>query len=330
LRIVGPDDLTWSRRRRGKIFGYLDDRGTLIRGDKARKRLASLAVPPAYEDVRYAADPQAHLQAVARDAAGRLQYRYHPAWEKVREQRKAQRLLRLTGALPALRKHLARHLAARKPTPELALAAVIELIAVTGLRPGGETYLRQHGTRGAVTLLKRNVKLDRDCLAIEFTGKGGKHITKRCKARALMRAVEILRALPGRRLFQYRDEAGQVCRVRDSQVNAFMREMAGCNISLKDLRTLRASSAVMEMLAAVEPARSASARRKQVLEAVRKAAEELGNTPAICRRSYVHQTVVNAFEAGKLKAYGASLKRARSPAKRESVLAKVVAAQAPA
>ena len=326
LRMVQPEELTLRRRRRGRMFGYLDQRGELIRSKKTRARLASLAVPPAYEDVRYAADPRAHIQAVGRDAAGRLQYRYHPDWEKVREQRKRRHLMRLTAAMPKLRKRLARYLAGTSPTRELALAAAIELVATTALRPGSTAYARAHGSRGAVTLLKRNVRIKDGRLSLDFPAKGGKRVHKTCESPSLVRAVTVLQKLPGRRLFQYRGEDGRVHRVRRAQVNDFLRTLGECEISLKDLRTLHASAAVVERLACTAPAANASVRRKQILRAVRDVADALANTPAICRRSYVHETVVMAFEAGKLKRYAAAFKRARSPAKREAVLAKVVAA----
>jgi DNA topoisomerase-1 len=226
-----------------------------------------------------------------------------------------------------VRRRVARHLAGKAPTRELALAAVIELVARTAIRPGSDTYARQHGTRGAVTLLKSNVRIERGEVVLDFIGKGSKPVVKRCQAPGLRRALEVVRKLPGERLFQYRNGDGAVHAVRRGQVNAFLRELAGCDISLKDLRTLYASAAVLEQLAPVEPAASARARRRQVLNAVRATADELVNTPAICRRSYVHQTVVTAFEAGKLKRHAAELKRARSPARRERALAKVVAVE---
>ncbi len=327
LRMVQPDELIWRRRRSGRRFGYLDECGRLIRNARDRERLARLAVPPAYEDVRYAPDPRAHIQAVGRDAAGRLQYRYHPEWEKVREQDKARRLLRLVAALPKTRRAIARYLAGREPTREFAAAAVIELIAQTALRPGSDTYLRRHGTRGAVTLLKSNVRIARGCLLLAFTGKGGKKIVKRCNARRLERAVDVLRGLPGRRLFQYHGDDDKVHPLRRRQVNEFLRAISNRDISLKDLRTLHASAAVMEQLAAIEPAPGKAVRRRQVLRAVRATADDLVNTPAICRRSYVHEAVVNAFETGKLRAHAAALKRSRSPARRERILARVLAAE---
>lgn len=292
------------------------------------KRFNAMAVPPAYVEVRYASDPASHLQAVGRDAAGRLQYRYHPDWEKVRETRKARRLARLIEVLPKIRRSVAQHLGNDSPTREFALAAVIELVARTAIRPGNESYAKLNGTRGATTLLKSNVAIEDDCIVLAFRAKGNKAVRKECDAARLVRAVDVLRKLPGRRLFQYRDDNGAVRTVNTAQVNAFLREIAGIRISLKDFRTLMASAAVLESLARVVPAESVRGRRKQVLEAVRAAADELSNTPTICRKSYVHDTIVTAFEGGILERFALTLKGCRSPAKREQILAKVVLAAA--
>ena len=154
------------------------------------RRLARLAVPPAYEAVLYADDPAAHLQAVGRDAAGRLQYRYHPDWEKVREQRKARRLARLAESLPRIRRSLGQYLAGAEPSRELALAAVIELVGCSAIRAGRETYLKQRGTRGAATLLKSNVVVDGDRITLRFRGKGGKIVAKEVKCPRLAGALE--------------------------------------------------------------------------------------------------------------------------------------------
>ncbi len=325
LSLVGPEQLSWTRRRHGDTFRYFTASGAPLRSASALQRVKSLAVPPAYEDVRYAADPKAHLQAVGRDAAARLQYRYHPDWERVRELRKARRLSRLVEALPKIRRKVTQILAGREATREFALAAVVELVARTAIRPGNDTYTKMHGSRGATTLLKSNVALDDDCIVLSFRAKGGKQVRKECDARRLIHAVKVLKTLPGSRLFQYCDEAGDIRRVSALQVNQFLRELSGTRISLKDFRTLLASAAVLESLARIQPAESERKRRRQILEAIRETAEELANTPAICRRSYVHGTVVTAFERGMLEKFSRTLKVCRSDAAREKVLSQIIA-----
>ena len=328
LKLGGPNALTIRRLKRGKGYSFIRANGTTIRHAPTIRRLNRMAVPPAYRDVRYSPDPNSHLQAVGIDAAGRLQYRYHADWEKVREHRKAHRLARLVGALPKIRRNVSAHLAGDEPTREFALSAVIELIARTAIRPGNESYAKLNGTRGATTLLKSNVTLEEDSFVLTFKAKGGKAVRKECDAAKLVRAIGILRTLPGNRMFQYRDASGSIRTVSTTTVNGFLREIAGIKISLKDFRTLMASAVVLESLSRISPAASARGRKKQVLEAVRAAADELSNTPAICRKSYVHDTIVTAFEDGILERFAATMKGYRTQKKREQLLAQVVLAAA--
>jgi len=328
LRYVTTDALSIRRRRSGRGWVYIGIDGQPIQDPRIVRRLARLAVPPAYQDVLYAADPAAHLQAVGRDAAGRLQYRYHSQWEHVRESRKARRLARLAHALPQVRRSLGQYLASDNQTREFACAAVIELVACSAIRPGGEDYRRLHGTRGAATLLKSNVSIYGEAITLKFRSKGGKIITKEFAAPRLARVIAMLRQLPGRRLFLYQAENGAVRGVTAREGNAFLREIAGTKISLKDFRTLLASASVLDALARIKPAASARQRRKQVLEAVSAAAEDLANTPTICRKSYVHERVVTAFEDGVLERFSDTLKNSRSPTRRAKVLARIIATAA--
>src|SRR6187399_1111199 len=152
LRYISTDALTIRRRKNGDGYTFVSARGRTIKNEIMRARLKRLAVPPAYEEVLYAADPRAHIQAIGRDAAGRLQYRYHPDWEKVREIRKARRLARLAEALPKIRRIINQRLACEEPTRDLAFAAVIELVALSAIRPGSENHAKLRGTRGAATM----------------------------------------------------------------------------------------------------------------------------------------------------------------------------------
>src|ERR1700760_432344 len=321
LKLGDQNELTIRRIKRGKTYSFVRANGTRIKHVGIIRRLNRMAMPPAYRDVRYAADPSSHLQAVGVDAAGRLQYRYHADWEKVREQRKAHRLGKLVAALPKIRRNVSMHLAGDEPTREFALSAVIELIARTAIRPGNESYARLNGTRGATTLLKSHVMLEDDSLVLTFKAKGGKAVRKECNAAKLVRAIGILRTVPGKRMFQYRGAYGVVRGVSTTSVNAFLREIAGIKISLKDLRTLMASAVVVESLSRITPAASERGRKRQVRDAIRAAADQLSNTPAICRKSYVHDTIVTAFEDGILERFAATMKGYRTQAKREALRA---------
>jgi DNA topoisomerase-1 len=324
LKYVSTGELTIRRQRHGRGFGYWKPDGAAVSAAEKR-RLAALAVPPAYEEVLYAADPRAHIQAVGRDAAGRLQYRYHVEWQRVREIRKARRLARLADALPRISRSVSQHLNGSEPSREFALAAVVELVARSAIRPGSEQYARLRGTRGAATLLKSNVSVYGENVKLRFKAKGGKLIEKEIHSAKLASAIDVVLRLPGRRLFQYRDADGALRAANAREVNQFLREVAGVEISLKDFRTLLASVSVLDALACAEPATSKRARRRQILDAICEAAAELGNTPAICRKSYVHETVVNAFEDGALERFAETLRASRSTAKRARVLAEVAA-----
>jgi DNA topoisomerase-1 len=327
LTYVSTTDLQVRRLRHGRGFRYLASNGKPV-GRAEANRLASLAVPPAYEDVLFAADPRAHIQAVGRDAAGRLQYRYHPEWQRVREMRKASRLARLAEALPRIRRSVSRQLAESEPSRAFALSAIIELVARSAIRPGSEQYARVRGTRGAATLLKSNVSVYGETVRLRFRAKGGKRIEKEVYAPKLAVAITVLHRLPGPRLFQYRANDGSIRQVNAQEVNRFLREIASVEISLKDFRTLLASVSVLEALARGEPATSKRARRRQVLDAIREAAATLGNTPAICGKSYVPETVINAFEEGVLEQFADALRSTRSTSRNERLLAQLVTVSA--
>jgi DNA topoisomerase-1 len=324
LRYVSTDGLTIERRRRGSGFVYVNGRGKPLRDKRTLYRLKRLAVPPAYEAVRFASDPQAHLQAIGRDAAGRAQYRYHPEWEKVRELRKARRLARLAEALPLIRRWVSRHLNDQEASREKAVAAMIELVALTAVRPGSDAYAKQNGTRGAATLLKSDLTIDGPTVTLHFVGKGGKKIEKTVTAARLAQALRNLCALPGKRIFQYRNERGEVVPLRRRDVNNVLRTIAGRLISLKDFRTLDASAKAIQQLAALDPKRSQRGRNRQLLATMRKIAADLANTPTVCRKSYVHAAVVDAFESGALQRIARRAGNLRSPAGREKMLAKLL------
>jgi DNA topoisomerase-1 len=322
LTIVGPEALTVRRQRCGTGFCFRLESGALLRDRSEIARLKALAVPPAYTEVRYAEDPSAHLQAVGTDAAGRLQYRYHPNWTEVREALKARRLAGLAKALPDIQRAVAKALQAKEVDATFAAAAVVHLVSHTAIRAGGEAYAREHGTRGATTLLKTNVTLADGLVTLQFKAKGGKPVVKEVHDTRLRGALQALMALPGRRLFQYRNAEGAVHPVRAADVNAYLCGVAGKRLSLKDFRTLIASAAVLEALAATEPAANERARRSQLRTAVTAVADELANTPTVCRKSYVHEAVVTAFEQGAL----ARLRKPmRSPIQKAEVLARIVA-----
>ncbi|MDB5532228.1 MAG: topoisomerase [Hyphomicrobiales bacterium] len=327
LRIVSPADLLLSRRRSGKGFRYFDESGKGIVDKSLICRLASLAVPPAYRDVRYAQDERAHLQAVGYDAAGRLQYRYHADWELVREALKGRRLASFAQALPRIRRHVNQQLSGNDLSKAFAIAAVVQFVSLTVIRAGNEEYARERGTRGATTLLKSNVVVGKGSMQLRFKAKGAVGVNRDISHARLAKVISRLLALPGRRLFQYKDEAGIVRQIRAGDVNAYLKEIVGAPASLKDFRTLVASAGVLQSLSQIVPAESQRKRRSQILTAVREAAEELSNTPTVCQKSYVHRAVISAFEKGSLQKYADELS-GRSKSRPVEILAEIVAAEA--
>ena len=325
LIIVGPEALTVRRVRCGKGFAFRTATGSAVRKNADVVRFRALAMPPAYIDVRYATDPAAHLQAVGTDAAGRLQYRYHPKWIEVREALKARRLGRIARSLPALKRAIAKALASDADDAAFAAAAVVHLVRLTAIRAGGESYARDNGTRGATTLHKSNVRINGRLIVLSFKAKGGRAVSKEVRDARLQRALERLMKLPGRRLFQFRDGDGNIRQVRAQEVNAFLRDVVGRRISLKDFRMLVASSGALAALSNLAPATSERARRSQLKTAMTTVAEELANTPAIVRKSYVHSAIVEAFETGALSRLR---KSPRTSQRKAEMLARLVGKRA--
>lgn len=311
LHVAGPDTLVLTRRRSRRGFTYVDDRGRIVQERKILTRIRALAIPPAYEDVKIARDARAHLQAIGRDAAGRIQYRYHPDWTEVREARKVERLGELCAALPRIRRIVANDLRRLELCRRRVLAAVIALIDKTHVRIGCEDYVHTGRSRGAATLLKRNVHLSGDTVALAFHGKGGRPIQCAVSSPALARTIRALNEQEGRRLFRYRGEDGELHNATAADVNAYLHEVARAHVTAKDFRTLAATAAAAEKLAKLERAPSRAAQRRQLNAVFREIAEMLANTPAVTRKSYVHRRLVRTFERGALNAMAATRKGRR-------------------
>ena len=328
LTLVTPGDLTIERRRASDAFVYVRRSGKPIADKMTKRRLDRLAVPPAYVNVFYAADPKAHIQAVGTDSAGRLQYRYHADWTTVREALKARRLTHLVEALPIIRRTVAQDLQDTELTRRRALAAAIRMVERTAIRAGNRTYEKISGSRGVATLCKSNATIKGDEITLTFKAKGNKRVKRSFSDGELPAALRELGKLPGKRLFQFKENGGPGRAITTSDLNAYLRDAAERPISIKDFRTLIASSAAVEALSEMEPAKSERRRRSQILEAVRMVAEELDNTPAVARKSYIHASVIDAFEEGRLLRLRRGLKAKPFSPRRERLLLSVVRAAA--
>jgi DNA topoisomerase-1 len=301
LKHVDAAALTVRRLRDGEDFVYHDADGRPIRQAETLERFAMLAIPPAYVDVRIAADPHFHLQAVGYDDAGRVQHRYHPEWERVRERRKLKRLKQLVEALPRLRQAYTRDLRDRALTRDKAVACGVALIDLCHIRVGNETYAKANGSHGASTLLKRHIAIAGTTIELAFRGKSGKAITCGTSSPALARALTRIMSLPGKRALQYRRDDRSVGEIHAADINAYLKRVTGLPISAKDLRMLAANAAAAELLLASEVAVSETGQKRQLADIMRVISERLVNTPAVVKKSYVHEIVVSSYASGKLK-----------------------------
>ncbi|MEO7761194.1 MAG: DNA topoisomerase IB [Casimicrobiaceae bacterium] len=294
LRYVRDADSGLTRRRRGSSFVYFDSSGTRIRHAPEIQRINSLAIPPAYIDVWICPDPDGHIQATARDAKGRKQYRYHPRWQAVRSAAKFERLQAVGVALPRIRRRITALLRLPGMPREKVLAALVQLLDLTLIRVGNDEYARLNRSYGLTTLLTRHVEVDGSTMHFEFNGKSGVAHRITLNHRGLARFVSDCLEIPGRELFQYLDDDQQPHSVSAGEVNAFLQSIAGPNFTAKDFRTWGASVLAMAALRKCSEATPAHAKRN-IVETVKAVAEKLGNTPSVCRKSYVHPGLLDAY-----------------------------------
>lgn len=295
LTYVDPSSTGYTRKRSGRGFLYLTDNGAPLRDPAALERVRSLVIPPAWTSVWICPDPQGHIQVVGKDAKGRRQYIYHPRFRQAREAAKFEHLLAFAQALPRLRQQVARDMAAPGHGRRKVLATVVNLLETTLIRVGSEAYARENGSFGLTTLRARHVEVNGAELRFHFKGKSGKTWRLRLRDRRLAAVVKGCQDLPGQHLFQYLDEAGDRQSVTSADVNAYLKEASGAPITAKDFRTWGGTILAASVLAGIGPATSPTAAKAKVAAALRQVAASLGNTPAICRKCYVHPEVISAY-----------------------------------
>ncbi len=287
------------RRRAGKGFTYLDERGERIDDGEVIERIRSLAVPPAWDDVWICSDPEGHIQATGVDAKGRRQYRYHDEWRAERDREKHDRVLRFARRLPGLRQRIAADLAREGMPEERVLAAAVRLLELGFFRIGGEAYAEENDTYGLATLHKGHVRVRGGTLLFDYDAKGGQRRVCEVGDRDV---VEVITALRRRRsaadeeLLAYRDEGGGWVDVKSSDINDYVQDAIGDEFTAKDFRTWVGTVLAAAGLAAQDPDDSDAARRRAVAGVVRDVAEHLGNTPAVARSAYIDPRVVARFE----------------------------------
>jgi DNA topoisomerase I len=271
----------------------------VVRDRRLRERFEALVIPPAWTDVWICASSRGHLQATGTDAAGRRQYIYHPAWNEQRQLEKYERILRFADGLPELRRVTAAHLRRKRLGREKALAAAVHLIDRTNIRVGSEQYAERYGTYGIATLRSKHVAIEGDRLVLDFVGKGGLDQHAEVRDARLARAIAEMDELPGYEVFSYVDDDGAVVDVRSGDVNEYIKEIMGEDFSAKDFRTWAGTVAAAVALDELGPVEGATARRRAVARVCKVAAELLGNTPAVCRASYIDPRVIDHFLDGR-------------------------------
>ena len=291
------------RIRDGASFIYRWPNGRRVTGHMALQRIAALAIPPAYEDVWICSDPRGHLQATGYDARRRKQYRYHPQWRVIRDTEKFERMTAFGEALPRLRRRLRRDLALPGLPRAKVLAVIVRLLDATRLRIGNAAYARDNHSYGLTTLRNRHVQFIHERrLLLRFRGKGGAEHEIPVNDPRLVPLVRRCHRLPGPQLFQYVDDRGEVAPISSDDVNRYLKEAMGKDFTAKDFRTWGATlHATVIMHATPLPARpSKSALNRCIVEATRKVAGSLGNTPTVCRKSYINPLVFKAWRSGEL------------------------------
>ena len=297
LRYVDPADPGIRRVRRGRGFSYVDQNGNAITDDSTLERIRSIAVPPAWTDVWISRSPNGHIQAVGRDARGRLQYRYHARWRRTRDASKYDRTIAFARALPRLRRAVARDLRRRGQPREKVVAAAVRVLEMTLIRVGNEEYARDNRSFGLTTLRDRHAKVRGSQLKLGFRGKGGKEHAVDLRDERLARIVKKAQELPGQRLFKYVDDEGEVQDIASDDVNDYLRDHMGAEFSAKDFRTWAGTVLAARAFAALGEEAASPTNLKRAVEEV---AKQLGNTPTVCRNCYIHPDIVDSYLDGSL------------------------------
>ena len=304
LQYVSHTSLRICRVRKGGGFVYVKG-GQRLRKAAVIKRLTSLVIPPAWNEVRICSNPHGHLQATGRDARGRRQYLYHSEWRRIRDEQKFKHMLSFARALPKIRRRVRHDLRPRELTKTKVLAAVVRLLELSCIRVGNEEYARSNHSFGLTTLRDRHVRISGEKIQFHFFGKSGKEHSVTLSDARLARVVGRCQDIPGQMLFQYLDEEGRRRKIESGDVNAYLREISEGDFTAKDFRTWIATVQMVAALDALPRFHSKASALRNVNAAVQSVATRMGNTPTICRKCYVHPGIIDAYIAGQnLRIFG--------------------------
>ena len=289
-----------TRKRAGKGFAYYTSENQLIRDKEILRRIKALAIPPAWTDVWICPQANGHLQATGRDSKGRKQYRYHARWRSVRDETKYDRVVEFGKKLPAIRKQIQRDLALPGLPREKVLATVVRLLETTLIRVGNEEYARNNNSFGLTTMRDNHVKVNGAKIHFRFRGKSGIRHNIDLADKQLAKIVKRCRDLPGQELFQYLDETGEAQSISSTDVNEYLRNIAGSEFTAKDFRTWAGTVLAAITLQEFNEFSSQTEAKREMVKAIETVAARLGNTPAVCRKCYVHRGVLEAYLEGNL------------------------------
>ena len=295
LRYVTDEKPGITRRRSGKGWSYRDPRGEKISKPEVIARINKLAIPPAYQDVWICPHADGHIQATGRDAKGRKQYRYHERFREVQESSKYEHMLEFAKLLPGIRAKCAEHMKLPGLPREKVLATIVHLLETTMIRVGNADYVKQNKSYGLTTLNDRHVKIEKGELRFRFKGKSGKEWNLSHRDRRVAKIVRQCQELPGQHLFQYVGEDGEQHEVTSSDVNAYLREIAGQAVTAKYFRTWTGTVLAAMALSEFEAFDTDAAAKKNVRAAIEQVSARLGNTPTVCRKCYVHPAIIDGY-----------------------------------
>ncbi len=298
LRYVTDAKPGIQRKKVGEEFQYIGLDGEPVRDEATLKRIKSLVIPPAWTDVWICPQANGHLQATGRDARGRKQSRYHPKWREVRDETKYERMAQFAEALPVIRKHVEEDLKLPGLPREKVLATIVKLMEETHIRVGNVEYAKENGSYGLTTMRNKHVEVEGSKVTFSFKGKSGVHHTVSLQDRRLAKIIRRCEDLPGYELFQYVGEDGEPHSIDSSDVNEYLREITGQHFTAKDFRTWAGTVLACDLLRGMGPFENETQAKKNVVEAVKAVAAKLGNTPAVCRKCYIHPAVLEAYLGG--------------------------------